>query len=97
MFGIDFPEFLIIACIALVVVGPQKLPKLAAQVGRWTGRARTMARQLRDQLEQEVNVEEMMREQEKTQKKSAAAPVPPAAESATVAPHDTPPSGAGPS
>jgi sec-independent protein translocase protein TatB len=51
MFGIDFSEILVIFAIALVVLGPEKLPRVAATVGRWLGRARAMARQFRDQLE----------------------------------------------
>jgi len=53
MFG--FGEIMIIFGLALVVLGPKKLPGVAAQVGRWLGRARAMARQFREQLEQEVN------------------------------------------
>ena len=53
MFGIDFSEILLIFLIALVVLGPQKLPRVAGTVGRWIGRARVMARQFRDQLEVE--------------------------------------------
>jgi sec-independent protein translocase protein TatB len=53
MFGIDFSEILVIFAIALVVLGPEKLPRVAATVGKWLGRARAMARQFRDQLEQE--------------------------------------------
>ncbi|HUN73675.1 MAG TPA: twin-arginine translocase TatA/TatE family subunit [Steroidobacteraceae bacterium] len=52
---VDFPEIVIIFGIALVVLGPKKLPGTAAQIGRWVGRARAMARQFREQLEQEVN------------------------------------------
>ena len=55
MFGIDFSEILVIFVIALVVLGPERLPKLAATIGRWLGRARSMARQFREQLEQEAN------------------------------------------
>jgi sec-independent protein translocase protein TatB len=55
MFGIDFSEILVIFGIALVVLGPEKLPKLANTIGRWVGRARGMARQFREQLEQETN------------------------------------------
>lgn len=58
MFEVGFSELLLICVIALLVLGPQKLPKLAAQVGRWMGRARTMARQFRDQLEEESLLEE---------------------------------------
>jgi sec-independent protein translocase protein TatB len=55
MFGIDFSEILVIFGIALVVLGPEKLPRLARTVGRWVGRARAMARQFREQLEQEAD------------------------------------------
>src|SRR5215469_7619517 len=55
MFGSDFSEILVIFVIALVVLGPERLPKLAATVGRWIGRARSMARQFREQLEQEAS------------------------------------------
>ena len=58
MLDIGFSEILLIFALALVVLGPEKLPKVAAQVGRWIGRARGMARQFREQLEEEVNLEE---------------------------------------
>jgi sec-independent protein translocase protein TatB len=63
MFDIGFSEVLVIFVLALVVLGPEKLPKVAAQVGRWIGRARGMARQFREQLEEEVNLEEVRRAQ----------------------------------
>lgn len=58
MFEVGFSEIVLILGLALLVLGPEKLPKLAAQIGRWTGRARAMARQLRAQLDQEVNFQE---------------------------------------
>ena len=54
MFEVGFTEIILIFGIALLVLGPARLPKLAADVGRWAGRARAMARQLRNQLEQET-------------------------------------------
>jgi sec-independent protein translocase protein TatB len=57
MFDIGFSEVLLIFVIALVVLGPEKLPRAASQVGRWIGRARAMARQFKEQLEEEVNLE----------------------------------------
>lgn len=70
MFEVGFTEILLILGIALLVLGPEKLPGLAEKVGRWTGRARAMARQLRTQLEHEVTMEEMTRSR-------AAQPTPP--------------------
>ncbi|HEY8540239.1 MAG TPA: Sec-independent protein translocase protein TatB, partial [Steroidobacteraceae bacterium] len=59
MFDVGFSEIVLILGLALLVLGPEKLPGLAAKIGRWTGRARSMARQLRAQLEQEVTLEEL--------------------------------------
>jgi len=54
MFEVGFTEIILILGIALVVLGPDKLPKVAAEVGRWVGRARAMARQFKSQLDDEV-------------------------------------------
>ena len=56
MFEVGFTEIILILGIALLVLGPEKLPKLANQVGRWAGRARAMGRQLRQQLDEEISV-----------------------------------------
>jgi sec-independent protein translocase protein TatB len=55
MFDIGFSEILLIFGLALVVLGPDKLPQVARTIGRWAGRARAMARQFRDQLEAETD------------------------------------------
>ena len=39
MLDIGFSEILVIFVLALIVLGPEKLPRVAAQVGRWIGRA----------------------------------------------------------
>ena len=72
MFDVGFSEVLLIFVIALVVLGPEKLPRLASQVGRWIGRARAMARQFREQLEEEVNLEEVRKAHQKPQMDTAA-------------------------
>lgn len=54
MFEVGFSELLVIAALALVVLGPEKLPKVVGEIGRWMGRARAMARQFREQLEAEA-------------------------------------------
>lgn len=73
MFEIGFSEILLVAFLALLVLGPEKLPKVAAQLGRWTGRARNMARQLRMQLEQEVSYEELMKDKQRAEAELASA------------------------
>jgi sec-independent protein translocase protein TatB len=73
MFDIGFSEVLLIFVIALVVLGPEKLPRLASQVGRWIGRARSMARQFREQLEEEVNLEQVRKAQEQKPKTTTTA------------------------
>jgi sec-independent protein translocase protein TatB len=54
MFGVGFSEVLVIFALALIVLGPEKLPKLASSIGRWLGRARAMARHFQEQLETET-------------------------------------------
>jgi sec-independent protein translocase protein TatB len=63
MLDFGFSELLLTSAIALVVLGPERLPKVARQVGNWMGRARLMARQVSEQLEREVNAEELLRQQ----------------------------------
>ena len=66
MFEVGFSELLLISVIALIVLGPERLPKLVGQVGRWVGKARAMARQFREQLESEVNLDELTKTPAKT-------------------------------
>jgi sec-independent protein translocase protein TatB len=66
MLDVGFSEILLTSAIALIVLGPERLPKVARQVGNWMGRARAMARQLSEQLEREVSAEEFLKGQNKT-------------------------------
>jgi Tat protein translocase TatB subunit len=65
MLDVGFSEILLTSAIALIVLGPERLPKVARQVGNWMGRARAMARQLSEQLEREVSAEELLKTQNK--------------------------------
>jgi sec-independent protein translocase protein TatB len=76
MFGVDFSEIGLIFLIALVVLGPAKLPQVAATIGRWIGRARVMARQFREQLEQEANT---LKDAADLRSRPAPSPAPPPA------------------
>ena len=89
MFEVGFTEIGLILGLALLVLGPEKLPGLAQKVGRWTGRARAMARQLRTHLEQEVTLDELARSRPQTTPPPAETPAPPAAaEPATPEPQN---------
>jgi sec-independent protein translocase protein TatB len=62
MFDIAPTELLIVALVALVVIGPKDLPKVMRTVGNWVGRARGMARHFRtgvDAMIREAELEEM--------------------------------------
>ena len=58
MFDIGFTELVLLAGLGLIVLGPQRLPKVAAQLGRWVGQARRMSRTLMYQLRQEVDLDD---------------------------------------
>jgi Tat protein translocase TatB subunit len=57
MSGIGFSELIILFLIGLIVLGPERLPRVANQLGGWLGQARRMTRVMKRQLEEEVNLE----------------------------------------
>jgi sec-independent protein translocase protein TatB len=57
MFDFGFSEILLVFVLALIVLGPERLPSVVRRVGRWVGRARAMARQFQEQLEEEIDLE----------------------------------------
>ena len=57
MFDIGFWELIILFGIGLIVLGPERLPKVAMQVGNWAGQARRMARTLTTQMRAELDTD----------------------------------------
>jgi sec-independent protein translocase protein TatB len=55
MSGVGFWELVLLFVIGLIVLGPERLPRVANQLGTWIGQARRMTRALRRQLEDELN------------------------------------------
>ena len=51
MFGIGMPEMLLILAIALIVIGPKKLPDLAKSLGKAMGEFKKATRELKDSFE----------------------------------------------
>ena len=104
MLDFGFSEILLTSAIALVVLGPERLPRVARKVGNWMGRARLMARQLSEQLEREVNAEELLRETAKPARPidppalsipTSSSTAPPTAAAAVAPPTEEPPPAAG--
>lgn len=51
MFGIGLPELLLILALALIVLGPDKLPQLARQIARYIGELKRASEELKSQLD----------------------------------------------
>ncbi len=59
MFGISLTEMVMIALVALVFVGPKKLPRMMRTVGEWVGKARSLTTQVR----QQTGIDEILRQE----------------------------------
>jgi sec-independent protein translocase protein TatB len=61
MFDIGFWELILIAVVALVVIGPERLPGLARTAGKWVGRGRRFLSTVRADIERELKADELKR------------------------------------
>ncbi|MCK5721415.1 MAG: twin-arginine translocase subunit TatB [Gammaproteobacteria bacterium] len=59
MFDIGFPELVMVAVIALLVIGPDKLPGVARTAGKWVGRARRFVGDVKTDIDRELKQEEL--------------------------------------
>jgi sec-independent protein translocase protein TatB len=59
MFGIDSPELLVIAIVALVVIGPKELPNMLRSWGKWMAQMRGMASEFRGHVDEMVRQSEL--------------------------------------
>ena len=57
MSGVGFSELLLLFVIGLIVLGPERLPRVANQLGTWLGQARRMTRVMKRQLEEELDLD----------------------------------------
>ncbi|MEM6625226.1 MAG: Sec-independent protein translocase protein TatB [Pseudomonadota bacterium] len=70
---IGFSEMLLLAMLALVVLGPRDLPLMMRKLGRWTGKARALAwefRQSFDEIGRQAELQELRKEVESLKKQS---------------------------
>ncbi|MEN8176157.1 MAG: Sec-independent protein translocase protein TatB [Pseudomonadota bacterium] len=61
MFDVGFTELILIAVVALLVVGPQRLPAVARTAGLWFGRGKRLLTSVKADIEQELRTEELKR------------------------------------
>lgn len=61
MFEFGFWELILILVLVLVVAGPERLPGIVRTLGRWAGRAKALAGQLKDEFEREVHADDLRR------------------------------------
>ena len=61
MFDVGFSELLLVALVALVVLGPERLPRAARFLGLWVRRARAQWHSVKSELERDLAAEELQR------------------------------------
>lgn len=59
MFDVGFSELVMVGLIALLVIGPERLPKAARIAGYWLGKTRTTIANVKAEIKQELHAEEM--------------------------------------
>lgn len=59
MFDVASSEFLLVVLVALLVIGPKDLPKVLRVVGKWVGKARSVAAQFRSGFDEMVRQSEL--------------------------------------
>jgi sec-independent protein translocase protein TatB len=64
MFDFSFGELALIGAIALVVLGPERLPKVARTVGEWAGKAQRYVSQVKSDINREMELAELKKLQE---------------------------------
>lgn len=64
MFDIAFSELLVIGIVALVVIGPERLPKVARAAGTWLGRLNRYVAQVKQDIDRDMQLEELRKLQQ---------------------------------
>ncbi|WP_095144617.1 MULTISPECIES: Sec-independent protein translocase protein TatB [unclassified Pseudomonas] len=62
MFGISFTELLLVGLVALLVLGPERLPGAARTAGLWVGRLKRSFNAIKQEVEREIGADEIRRQ-----------------------------------
>jgi sec-independent protein translocase protein TatB len=103
MFGVSFQELLLVGLVALLVLGPERLPSAARTAGLWIGRLKRSFNAIKQEVEREIGADEIRRQlhnehilglEEEARKlfnqNAPSAPQPPAEQPADVEPEPAP-------
>jgi len=88
MFDLAFSELIVIGIVALVVIGPEKLPKLARSAGRFIGQIQRYTSAIKSDINNELRLEDLQRVQEELRQSIEAGT--PAYQVGQVIDHSTP-------
>lgn len=96
VFDVGFGELLLVGVIALLVLGPERLPRAARTAGHWMGRARATVQRFTAEVDRELKAEEL-RQTLRDQTRELVEPVAAAREDLTALRDELQPPGSGPS
>ena len=72
MFDFSFPELMVVMVVALVVIGPERLPKVARTLGHLWGRAQRYINSVKSDIERDMNIDEVRKLQQTVQAEASA-------------------------
>ena len=64
MFDIGFSELMLIGIVALVVIGPERLPKVARTAGQWLGKLNRYVSQVKQDIDRDIKLDELRKMQQ---------------------------------
>lgn len=64
MFDIGFSELMLVGIVALIVIGPERLPKVARTAGQWLGRLNRYVSQVKQDIDRDIKLEELRKMQQ---------------------------------
>lgn len=62
MFDIGFSELIVCALVALIVIGPERMPEAVRTIGLWIGRLKRSLRETRAEIERQIGVDDIRRQ-----------------------------------
>lgn len=62
MFDIGFSELIVCALVALIVIGPERMPEAVRTIGLWVGRLKRSLRETRAEIERQIGVDDIRRQ-----------------------------------